>query len=67
MRDEVRRTPAQLEAEIATLRQRVAALEAAEQGAREARHYAEQVVDTMHEALLVLDGTLRITAANRAF
>jgi hypothetical protein len=52
MRDEVRRTPAQLEAEIATLRQRVAALEAAEQVAWEARHYAEQVVDTVHEALL---------------
>src|SRR4030095_4891187 len=33
----------------------------------EARHYAEQVVDTVHEALLVLDGTLRITGANRAF
>jgi PAS domain-containing protein len=67
MIDETRPTPAPLEAEIVTLRQRVAALEAAGHGAQAARRYAEQVVDTMHEALLVLDDTFRIVAANRAF
>jgi PAS domain S-box-containing protein len=65
--DDAGTTPAHLAAEIATLRQRVAALEAAEQVALEARHYAEQVVDTVHEALLVLDGTLQVVTANRAF
>jgi PAS domain-containing protein len=67
MMDKAGPIPVCLEAEIATLRQRVAALEAAEHMAQEARRYAEQVVDTVREALLLMDGDLRIVAANRAF
>ena len=74
MMDEASSAPGQLEAENATLRQRIAALEAAlstqntaKHAAQNARRYAEQVVETVHEALLTLDGDLRIIAANSAF
>ena len=33
----------------------------------EARHFAEGIVDTVHESLLVLDSDLRVVSANRAF
>jgi two-component system CheB/CheR fusion protein len=35
--------------------------------AREARDYAEAIVETVREALLILDGSLRIKTANRSF
>ena len=61
MTDPGRPTPEQFEAEIASLRQRLAALEAdltaqhaVEQTAQRARHYAEHIVDTVHEPLLML-------------
>ncbi|MEO8604741.1 MAG: chemotaxis protein CheB [bacterium] len=34
---------------------------------QEARLYAESIVDTVREPLLVLDGTLRVLSANRSF
>jgi two-component system CheB/CheR fusion protein len=33
----------------------------------EARDYAESIVETMRESLVVLDGDLRVRSANRAF
>jgi hypothetical protein len=74
MADETSPRMDQLEADNDTLRQRVAALEvtlatkdAAEQAAQAARRYTEQVVMTLHEALLVLDGDFRVMMANPAF
>lgn len=39
----------------------------AEQRARESARYAEGIVDTMRECLVVLDRNLRVQSANRAF
>jgi two-component system, chemotaxis family, CheB/CheR fusion protein len=41
--------------------------DAAAQVLREARRRAEAVVETVHEGLLVLDASLRVVSANRAF
>jgi two-component system CheB/CheR fusion protein len=41
--------------------------EAAGEVLQEARLQAEAIVNTMHESLLVLDGSLRVVSANRAF
>jgi two-component system CheB/CheR fusion protein len=43
------------------------ALKKAELLLAEARDYAESIVDTMGEALVVLDGALRVRSTNRAF
>ena len=63
-----------LEAEVAALRLLVAALQqvqqdlcSAEQRAQEALRYAEEIVETVREPLLVLDGDLRVRSANRSF
>ena len=45
----------------------VTALAHAEEAARAAQTYAESIVHTVREALLVLDPTLRVQTANRAF
>ncbi len=50
----------QLQAEIAERRH-------AEQEAHYAREYAESIVETVHEPLMVLDGQLRVVSANRSF
>jgi len=39
----------------------------AQQRERTARLFAEHVVDTIREPMLVLDGTLRVVSANRSF
>ncbi len=39
----------------------------AEQAIAEARRFAESVIDTVREALIVLDADLRVLSANRAF
>jgi signal transduction histidine kinase/CheY-like chemotaxis protein len=63
-----------LSEEVAALRQRVAQLEAAltaqqhsEQALREAKDAAEQIVETVREALLVLTPDFRVLSANPAF
>lgn len=38
-----------------------------EEEAREARAFSENIVDTMHEALLVLSGEMKVLSANRTF
>jgi two-component system, chemotaxis family, CheB/CheR fusion protein len=60
--------------ELAALRQRVAHLEAAltaqqqgEQALREAKDYAEHIVETVREPLLVLTPDFRVRSANSAF
>ncbi|HEY7219863.1 MAG TPA: chemotaxis protein CheB [Candidatus Binatia bacterium] len=45
----------------------VSALKQSEISMREARNFAEGIVDTVRESLLVLDGDLRVVSANRAF
>jgi two-component system, chemotaxis family, CheB/CheR fusion protein len=45
----------------------VSALKRSEIAMREARQYAEGIVDTVRESLLVLDPDLRVVSANRAF
>jgi PAS domain S-box-containing protein len=57
--------------ELVELRQRIAELEALEAEHRWAeqktREYAESVVDTVREGLVVLDAGLRVISANRSF
>jgi two-component system CheB/CheR fusion protein len=45
----------------------VDALKRGEQRLRAARDYAEGIVDTVREGLVVLDADLRVLAANRSF
>ncbi len=68
------KTKEQLINELAELRQRVLELEKseaerkrAEQEAQEARSYAESIIETVREPLIVLDAHLRVETANRAF
>jgi PAS domain S-box-containing protein len=74
MPEQARPTPEQLEAENDRLRQRVTTLEAAlseqraaEQAAQKTRRYAELVVETVREPLVMLDGEFKVIAANPAF
>ena len=57
--------------ELVELRQRIAELEALEAEHKrleqETREYAESIVDTVREGLVVLDADLRIISANRSF
>jgi PAS domain S-box-containing protein len=57
--------------ELVELRQRIAELEALEaehkRAEQETREYAESIVDTVREGLLVLDADLRVISANRSF
>ena len=70
MKDEDK-TKEQFINELVELRQRIAELEALEAEHRWAeqktREYAESIVDTVREGLLVLDADLRIISANRSF
>ena len=61
------KTKRQLLTELAQLRQRVAESAPAQLAAREARQYAESIVDTVREPLLVLDADLRVISANPSF
>jgi chemotaxis methyl-accepting protein methylase/signal transduction histidine kinase len=45
----------------------VTQLKRSEESMQEARYYAEGIVETVREALLVLDSKLRVVSANRAF
>ncbi len=73
MRD-AERTKEQLINQLVELRQRVNELEpleaqrkSAERAIQEACEYAESVVNTVREPLVVLDGDLRVISANRSF
>jgi PAS domain S-box-containing protein len=73
MRDESE-TERQLVKELAEMRQRIAELEASETGRRraeravqEAREYAESIVETVREPLVVLDADIRVVSASRSF
>ena len=68
------KTKEQLINELAELRQRALELEKseaerkrAEQEAQEAREYAENIIETVREPLIVLDSQLRVKTASRAF
>jgi two-component system, chemotaxis family, CheB/CheR fusion protein len=45
----------------------VTRLKRSEEAMQEARHYAEGIVETVRESLLVLDSELRVVSANRSF
>ena len=45
----------------------ITAMKKIEEAVREARSYAESLVDTVREPLLVLDGQLRVVSAGRSF
>jgi PAS domain S-box-containing protein len=73
MKDE-QKTKQQLIVELAEMRQRIAQLEKletehkqSEETLREAREYAESIVETVREPLVVLDNNLRVVTANRCF
>jgi len=70
MKDE-QKSKAKLIEELAYLRKRVEELEKSKaerkQGEKMAREYAENIIDTVREPLLVLDASLRIISANRSF
>jgi len=73
MRDEGK-TKQQLIKELVELRKRISELEKsetdlkkAERVVQEAREYAESVVETVREPLVVLDADLRVISANRSF
>jgi PAS domain S-box-containing protein len=70
MKDEDK-TKEQFINELVELRRRIAELEALEakhkRAEQETREYAESIVDTVREGLLVLDGDLRVISANRSF
>ena len=57
--------------ELVELRQRIAELEALEaehkRAEQETREYADSIVDTVREPLVVLDADLKIISANRSF
>jgi PAS domain S-box-containing protein len=57
--------------ELVELRQRIAELEALKaehmRAEQETREYAESIVDTVREGLVVLDADLRVISANRSF
>jgi len=65
------KTKEQVINKLVELRRRIAELEALEaehrRAEQETREYAESIVDTVREGLLVLDGDLRVISANRSF
>jgi PAS domain-containing protein len=72
--DDRKKTKTQLLGELAALRQQVTTLQNLdathtrwEADLQEARLDAESIVETVREPLVILDGDLRILAANRAF
>ena len=70
MKDE-NKTREQFIDELVELRRRIAELEELEaahkRAAQETREYAESIVETIREPLLVLDADLKIISANRSF
>jgi PAS domain S-box-containing protein len=73
MKDE-QKTKQQLIAELVEMRQRIGQLEKletehkqSEETLREAREYAESIVETVRQPLVVLDNNLRVVTANRCF
>jgi len=70
MKDEDK-TKEQFINELEELRRRITELEALEakhrRAEQETREYAESIVDTVREGLVVLDGDLRVISANRSF
>ena len=67
MKDEDK-TKEQFTNELVGLRRRIAELEAEHKRVeQETREYAESIVDTVREGLLVLDADLRVISANRSF
>lgn len=70
MKDEDK-TRAQFIDELVALRRRIAELEALEaehkRAEEEIREYAESIVETVRESLVVLDADLRVISANRSF
>jgi PAS domain S-box-containing protein len=64
-------TKEQFTVELVELRRRIVELEALEaehkRVAQETREYAERIVDTVREGLVVLDAGLRVISANRSF
>jgi PAS domain S-box-containing protein len=65
------KTKEQVINKLVELRRRIAELEALEaehrRAEQETREYAESIVDTVREGLVVLDADLRVISANRAF
>jgi len=65
------KTRAQFIDELVALRRRIAELEALEaeheRAEQEIREYAESIVGTVRESLVVLDADLRVISANRSF
>ena len=65
------KTPEQFINEFVELRRRIAELEALEAEhkrlAQETRVYAESIVETVREPLVVLDADLNVISANRSF
>jgi two-component system CheB/CheR fusion protein len=53
--------------DVTALKEIEHALRESEQSAQEARRYAESIVETVREPLVILDGDLRIVSANRSF
>ena len=70
MKDE-NKTREQFIDELVELRRRIAELEELEaahkRAAQETREYAESIVETIREPLLVLDADLKVISANRSF
>lgn len=70
MKDEDK-TRAQFIDELVALRRRIAELEALEaehkRAEQEIREFAESIVETVRESLVVLDADLRVISANRSF
>ncbi|HEY3295345.1 MAG TPA: chemotaxis protein CheB [bacterium] len=53
--------------DITTIKQLERSLRDSEQGAQEAMTYAENIVATVREPLLILDSTFRVVSANRSY
>ncbi|MFA5182502.1 MAG: PAS domain S-box protein, partial [Syntrophales bacterium] len=58
---------AELRFQNATLKKSITGTASAELAAEESRHYAESIVETVREPLLILDADLKIISANRNF
>jgi PAS domain S-box-containing protein len=66
-KDELVTDLAELRRGIASLERAEGALKRAELAARASREYAENIVETVREPLLVLDSDLKVLSANRSF
>ena len=66
-RDEIAHLGRVFSSMVLALRQEIAERVRAERAAQEAREYAESIVDTVREPLVVLDADLRVISASRSF